>query len=83
MLSAREGHERLSSSRTEIIFGQILERVSGIVRLSWRIGHFAAGGTGVYRSVLRDTRKRNRTIRDETLSVRLSNGCEQACANDC
>jgi hypothetical protein len=70
LLEAREGHERRSSSRAEVILGEILERVGGIVRRNWWIGHVAAGETGVvYWVMLRDIRKRDRTIRDETLSA--------------
>src|SRR6266480_5184322 len=59
LLKASEGHERGSPSRAEVVLGDILERMGGIVLINWRIGNFAAGGTVVvYWVVLRDTRKR-------------------------
>jgi hypothetical protein len=47
LFEAREGHERRSSSRAEVILGEILERMGGIVLINWRIGHFALGDTVV------------------------------------
>jgi hypothetical protein len=66
LLKAREGHKRGIPGRAEVILGQILECVRGIVRINCRIGYFAAGGTVVVnRPMLRDTRKGECALLDE------------------
>jgi len=42
LLKASEGHQRGSPSRAEVVLGDILERMGGIVLINWRIGHFRA-----------------------------------------